>query len=471
MYIEDMNFHRLFSQTMYKNLKLPLGEMTFTKDFITDSRGDLYPVIHKSSDCDERIENNQYKINTGAAERMLGAFFPYATYEITFSSLQGACGFSFYIPNGEASILYEGNAVAFLAEGRKESIQYSGKANVMLVSCRPGAFDVYFLNNGQPQYFYTFRANTFEHSHLQKNFQQGYVCLLARGSVTVRKASFYIDCGISQADIRPIRYENGEVMIENGKIYLTASVRMQEEMFQGVFSWTPSTASFELTGALFYDSGDGYWCGDVAASVLYHRENRQWYLWVCSFAHQHILGYSVFNGDPRFGVNAVDITLMKKAEPGEDITRFLGFEGDEDPDFYYNEQENKWYMAICRMDPQQKNYRYIFFKSDKPFEDYVYIGKGYDGAETGGSFVTVEGERIFCCGNDFTKKSNYRIYTKNGMREAAFDFPDGGYRGWGTLIPLEMGSRKRYFWLTFDRHNGSAYNWSYGNIYCFEAKI
>lgn len=55
------------------------------------------------------------------------------------------------------------------------------------------------------------------------------------------------------------------------------------------------------------------------------------------------------------------------------------------------------------------------------------------------------------------------------MAEAKFDFDDGGFRGWGTIIPVELGSRKRYFWLTFDRHKGSNYNWSYGNIYCFEA--
>jgi hypothetical protein len=26
----------------------------------------------------------------------------------------------------------------------------------------------------------------------------------------------------------------------------------------------------------------------------------------------------------------------------------------------------------------------------------------------------------------------------------------------------------RYYWMTFDRHKGSDYNWSYGNLYCFE---
>ena len=154
-----------------------------------------------------------------------------------------------------------------------------------------------------------------------------------------------------------------------------------------------------------------------------------------------------------------------------DVTAFLGFQGDEDPDFYYNEQEKMWYMAICRISLTTKKYRYMFFKSKNPFSDYTYIGQGHEGAETGGSFVNIDGETSFVCGNDFNKRANYRIYTKGGMQEAKFDFDDGGFRGWGTIIPVVMGSRKRYFWLTFDRHNGSSYNWSYGNIYCFEAEI
>ena len=40
----------------------------------------------------------------------------------------------------------------------------------------------------------------------------------------------------------------------------------------------------------------------------------------------------------------------------------------------------------------------------------------------------------------------------------------------GCVIPVKTGSRMRHFLLTFDRHNGSGYNWSYGNFYCFEAE-
>ena len=36
------------------------------------------------------------------------------------------------------------------------------------------------------------------------------------------------------ADLRPIRYETGACMAEGGKIFLTASIRMQEGAYQGM---------------------------------------------------------------------------------------------------------------------------------------------------------------------------------------------------------------------------------------------
>ena len=127
-------------------------------------------------------------------------------------------------------------------------------------------------------------------------------------------------------------------------------------------------------------------------------------------------------------------------------------------------------MAICRRDKVTHDYRYAFFESDNPFEGYQYIGKGFDGAETGGSFVKIDDKRYFICGNSYEEKSNYRIYSEEGMQTPIFNYLDGGFRGWGTLIPVKLGTRTRYFWLTFNRHNSSNYTWSYGNIYCFEAK-
>ena len=62
MSIAEKTFHRLFAKTMYKNLKLSLGEMSFAKDFVTDTRGDMYPVVDKSDDLTERVYRNRYQV-------------------------------------------------------------------------------------------------------------------------------------------------------------------------------------------------------------------------------------------------------------------------------------------------------------------------------------------------------------------------------------------------------------------------
>ena len=467
----NAEFKRKFSLSMYKNMKLKLGEMSFFKDFVNDKRGDLYPVLMESEDCVECVENNVYRVREGSVRRLIGQFFPYATYEVSAKIEDGEVGFLFALPDEQAEIKASGTALRYLCGDHTEELPlpYLNELT-MIVSCRPGAFDVYFRKNGKAEFFATVAEERFRNSNVYEEFSESRAALYVSGNAEVSAVEFYIDNGTSIADMRPVRYENGEVMTENGKIFITASIRMQAGAFQGIFSWIPGTAEFEMTGALFYDCGDGRWCGDVAASLLWHREKRIWYLWVCAFSHGHILAHSVFDGDVRYGVNVIDVELMQKADRDTPIDAFLTFEGDEDPDFFYDKENSRWLMAICRRDPAIKNYRYFFYESDSPFEDYKYIGKGFDGAETGGSFVKVCGEQFFLCGNDFHATSDYRIYGKHGMSAPKFDYPDGGFRGWGTLMPIKLGSRIRYFWLTFDRHKGSDYNWSYGNLYCFEAK-
>ena len=469
MNLKTTEFKRKFSMSMYKNLRLSMAEMTFAKDFINDTRGDLYPLLEKTEYCCEEIFDHIYRVMDGAVRRYFCQYFPYATYEVTAGLHGGHIGFAFVLPNAEASVILDGSQLVYHCGGREEVFAYRmGPGQTLIVSCRPGAFDVYGRCGGDPVFLHTFSAPEFACSNDEKLFSDGYTALLA-ADCKVFSVSSYIDNGVSIADIRPIRYEDGSVMVEQGKIYLTASIRMQAEMFQGVFSWVPGTAEFALTGALFYNSGDGKWCGDVAASMLYHREQKRWLLWVCAFSHGHILGHASFDGDVRHGVNVIDIELMPKGTDGDTRWDFLRFGADEDPDFFYDAAQNRWLMAICRSDPENGGkYRYAFFSSDSPFDGYTLIGRGLPGAETGGSFVRVDGKQYFICGNDFNLTSNYRIYDADGMTEAKFNFPDGGFRGWGTVIPVKQGTRTRYYWLTFDRHKGSDYNWSYGNLYCFE---
>ncbi len=470
-------FKRKFSISMYKNMWISLGEMSFLKDFISDTRGDLYPIVEKSDDCDEQIGKNRYCLSKGYVERVFCQLFPFATYEINVEKLNGEVGFVFRLPEVSASLTMisdkDGTYLSYKCADHTEKIECPSDCtehSPWLVTLRPGYFDIYYRQNGGANYFTTINEPLFADSNRYDSFRDGYVSLFARGEVCVIGVTSCLDNGVSIADFRAVKYEDGTVINENGKIYFTASIRTHAGNYQAIFSWVPGTMQLEMTGALFFDHGDGFWRGYIASILLYNRMAKKWYVWTSSFEHAHILAYGQFDGDPRFGVNVADVTMMEKAGEKDSDTEFLGFFCDEDPDLIYDAENDRWLLAICRVDHKTEKYVYVFFESKDPFKNFSYIGRGVEGAsETGGSFLRVNGEIFFTCGNSFERRSEYRIYSKDGMQEAKFRYPDGGFRGWGCVIPVSLGARTRYFWLTFDRHNGSDYNWSYGNIYCFEA--
>lgn len=471
-------FKRKFSLSMYKNMGIPMGEMSFFKDFVNDTRGDLYPLLQKTEGCEETVGANRYRVRGGCAERVFCQFFPFATYEAKAEELCGEMGFVFRLPEAAAFLTVHfdeaGGALLYRQGERKESLPLpeAFRADTpFTVTCRPGFFDIYYRVNGAALYFTTIEEPAFAEANRYATFKDSYVSLIASGDALISRVTACLDNGVSIADFRPIRYEDGTLIREGGKVFFTASIRTHAGNYQAIFSWVPGTMQLEMTGVLFFDHGDGFWRGYIASVLLYHREKKEWYVWVSSFEHAHILAYGAFEGDPRFGINLADVTIMEKASEGTGIEEFIGFFRDEDPDLIYDAATDRWLLAICRIDPQTKNYVYVFFESKDPFHGFRYIGRGAEGAsETGGVFVRMKDELYFICGNDFNKRAEYRIYSKEGMQTARFRYDDGGFRGWGCVMPIRMGARMRYFWLTFDRHNGSDYNWSYGNVYCFEAE-
>ena len=472
--MDQLFFRRKFAITLFKNKKLKLLEMSFYKDFITDKRGAPYPLLEKQGELSESVFAGKYRAVSGEngtrATRLLGAYFPYATYEMRVETLDGFCGFSFRGDTRRADLLFcvEDSQIVCLGGGERleSGIRFS-PGTALLVTCRRDEFDVYVRTDDFPQFIGTVTQSAFADTAYEAVFTGMTAAVTVGGrDVVLTDVQGYLDCGVSQADIRPIRYENGEIMTENGKTFLTVSLRMQKEQYQGVFSWIPGTAEFELTGALFFDVGDGLWGNDVASSVLYHRTEKLWYLWVCSFSHGHILAYAKIAGELRFGLNVVDVTRMEELPADGVDTDFLGKEGDEDPDFLYDEASGKWWMTVCRL--VQGNYRYFLFESQHPFEGYRYVTNTASGSETGGSLVPTEEGLCFVCGS----MEGYHVYRLPDMTDVRYlrcDYADGGFRGWGTVMPLWIAGRRKYYWLTFDRHNAGDYTWSYGNIYCYEA--
>lgn len=474
--IYDMTFKRKFAINLRKNLKFNLSRMTFSSDFVNGSNCNMYPILSARGVIKESVDNNRYIFsgNSGNQTRFIGQFFPYATYEISAESLAGNMGIVISNKQATVKILVSDNGIISAEHSNRIDKFDTGltfKENVcFIITARVNNYDIYFKDN-DIKYITTFNIPCMQNSSHYNVFSSTTVGLFLEGNAVLKEVVSYIDCGVTQADIRPIRYENGEIMTENGKVYFTVSLRFEDGCHQGILSWVPSTCEFELTGTLYYDSGDGIWGNDVAASVMYHRPTEEWYLWVCSFTHNHILGYSKCEGDIRFGVNAVDITLMEKQEKDSDKAEFCANKGDEDPDFVYDKSSGKWYMTICRKDDENK-YRYYLYESANPFKGYKHKATTEGNEVTGGSIVRIGNKLRFVCGSGFDKTAEYHIYDIDSFQKytaVKCDYHDGGFRGWGTIVPIKSGTRTRYYWLTFDRYKAGKGNWSYGNLYCYES--
>ena len=100
----------------------------------------------------------------------------------------------------------------------------------------------------------------------------------------------------------------------------------------------------------------------------------------------------------------------------------------------------------------KRSYAYTTTKSTAELEDAAYTKKDvyrYDGDPRFG--INVADVTIMEKASEGAKQSDFVGFERD-------EDPDGGFRGWGCIMPLKLGARTRYFWLTFDRHNGSDYN-------------
>jgi|GEM_PF-786308 len=527
--IYEMKFRRKFSVNPYKTMRLPLGEMSFYKDWLHTDRGDPYPVTWGAADApltEKTADGSLDVTGEGARARLLGQHFPYASYEVTIDALESASvGFMIYAaPGGTSKYTEETSprlAVFLRREGEEVRIghwlivggvsrgevldektyPYAAGMRFSLTFRSSRCVDVYLDAGRRPVPCLTLTLPEIAKMPHYGTFVNAAASLYydlrpRRGHVRTSQVRFYLDGGISHADMKPIRYEDGMPILSDGKLFLTMSSRTEAGGFQSILSWNPSTCEFKMEGALFFDCGDGYWCSDVAASILYHRERHEWLMWAVAFSHGHVLMHGTSIADPRYGINVIDMTTMETEAQHEaaadavgadfgaygsaktatlsDDRLWLAKSGDEDPDFLYDRDTGRWYMTICRLVEEngRKKYRYFLYESDEPFSGYRFLSHSRDGETTGGSMIRVGGRLYFTCGSRFDARAQYDIYELPDFsthRQILCDFDDGGFRGWGTVIPVPCGSRTKYMWITFDRHNGGVGNWTYGNLYVYEA--
>ena len=316
--IHEMKFRRRFSINPYKTLRMKLGEMSCYKDWVNDRRGDPYPVIVTTEQdgayiC-ETLPGARYRAENRTDRplmkaRLLGQHFPYATYEIALDELpeDGRSGLGVQIfASGEEESDYspaDEPCLGFLAAnfgGRMRIIRtltVGGAAQdeevvesdigyepgmSLIVTSRGLFFDVYLKKGNLPAYICTFEVQEMKHILRYNTFTRSTAALLVSlqpGASAQGAAEFFLEGGVSHADMKCMHYENGMPIMKDGKLFMTMSVRLQAGGFQMVVSWNPSTAEMKMEGAFFFDLGDGAWCADIASTVVYNRNTDEWYVW------------------------------------------------------------------------------------------------------------------------------------------------------------------------------------------------
>ncbi len=491
MKLYDMHFNRKFSTPLRRKLWLDVGEMRFDHAFLGDKRSDLYPVLQKNGNLRESITGGEYTVQGSAGgniARLIGEFFPYYTYSFKILSLRSA-KIGLALINGgvilEASasdkrcvITYHGEEILRVGEGAKAG-------DIFSVTFRAGGISLYRERAGKEELIGDVSDTEFAksisdidgkrlsallyESVYKKTDAALFISLGEDGEAKLGDVNVRLMSGIGTADVRPIKNADGTPFIEDGRIFLTASARLETGCYQCILSLIPTTSEFKLEGALFFDTGDGMTANDVASTVVYDKAREKWYIWYCSFSHGHVLARAELDTDPRYGISIIDARLMEKKD-GAALTDFVGIEGDEDPDLILI--DGVWHLAICRMEAD--GFHYYRFTSSDPLDGFTFADRTEGAEKTGGSFVNLCGEYYFVCGSDFGKRAVYDIYD-------LFDFSvhhplthrhdDGGFRGWGSVFLYPVGTRKKIFHITFDRFlTSKKWNWSYGNLYLFEAE-
>jgi len=505
--LPSMDFKRKHARNLFKNLQYNISTMDFFRDFLSDTNGNMYPQLESSgTTLTESVVNSKYTVTNNnesggsQSRRLIGGFSMFSTYDIQIENIvksstlgvrsgidiQNAkyndryCVFVAFTNDNKLEVRSEmflnGNSQGVVVNYTEEN--YNQNSARFLFTIRGNKIDVYKVINEFKIFIVT--VNISKDINTLELISRSRVALFTRlnsgESVTYTKVLNYYDSGISQGDMKPIRYKNGSTLIKNGRIYFTMSSRFESGAYQTVISQNLSGCDYKLESVIYYLI-DGTIGQDLASSILYDNDSGKFLIWnTCFNKDYHVLSFGEAYCDIMHGVNYVKMTLMDKYSVND--TDFLGKYGDEDPDFFYNYKTNKWNLIICRLvydnEVEQDMYRYFLFESDNPFDGYVFKDKTLSGTNTGGSIVKVGDEYFLVCGSNYHTTSQYNIYNLSNLsnfNSLLKDFPDGGFRGWGSIFSIPCGNFTKYGWITFDRQQIGESKWSYGNIYYYESNL
>lgn len=459
----------------------------------------MHPVRHYTdAHPDISVKNQALAVESNqesTSSIWFGGFNPYATYSIDLlSSLgMGEIGFEF---SQEAAkdrfILTVGfNDMSLLdvklrvireskvVVEEPVSINLSGEEQLrgkIILQMLGSGLVLYLQDEGLPKVigqsdfsnYMDLREKRYIHS-----FQSRLYTHLSNGEVQINWVTMALNPGVGLADIRAITYENGDPLLDRGRLWYTMTMRGRAlpHHVQGVFSMDPTVFDIRFEGVILFDHHDGLLRNEVASHIFYDRNDSVWRgltTGFSSFANpdkekKQLLAVES-KRDPRFGFSVME------AVP-------FGVVGDiEDPHVLFDAEANKWRMLTC--ENQGEGYKAIVLESDHWNKDYKKIAGPVPFNSTGTSIQRI-GDQLYCFSGSSERK--VFIYTYPDLKEAGvlqMDLPpwdeESGTRVWPNVVQLPEEYPFRYVALMMDRFNYPGMvgaNWSYGAIYLYHGVV
>ena len=436
---------------------------------------------------DQLIIQSDEETRTGI---WFGGFNPFASYTIGLSSCigEGEIGFEFsdaemkeqfFITLGFEDTILTAVNLRVLSDSKviadesisvnlSENEKISGKIILQMLG---SGLVLYMQDQGLPKVigqsdfsaYIDLRRKDCIHSFQSKLFLR-----LKDAQLVISRLEMALNTGVGQADIRAITYENGDPLLDQGRLWYTMSIRGRAlpHHIQGVFSMDPAIFDLRLEGIILFDRDDGLLRNEIASHVFYDRKEKVWRGLTTGFSayanpekeKKQLLAIES-KRDPRFGFSVMN------AVP-------FGMDGDiEDPHILFDSEANKWRMLTCE---NLDGYKAIVLESDHWNKGYQRIAGPVDHNSTGTSIQRI-GDQRFCFSG--SKEREIFIYTYPDLQEVGvldMDLPPwnetSGTRVWPNIVQLPEGYPFRYVALMMDRFNYPGLegpHWSYGALYLY----
>lgn len=452
--------------------------------------GDLKFEIHEG---DLRISANASANAASQANRWIGGFNPFASYQISVEKFSGSgeigilfrdsaeenrIGASLVVSDGNCSVIRwvivkDGKEIVRedhpLPEGLKPAFPLRFRVQMLAVGA-----NLFLETNGQSHLiaYPDFSAHfDLRKQSLMRRFEFCLHSNLSAGSaveISEMKAALSPGCG--QADIRAITHPDGSPLIDDGRLWFTMTVRGRQlpHSLQGVFSMNPSVFDVKFEGIIVFDTGDGMLRNDLASHLFYDAASKEWRGWT--------VGFSAYGTDARGKQKAVlAVSSTRDPRKGFSIMRAkpigLPKGKHEDPHGIYDAEAGKWRMLLAE---HVGKFRASVWESDHWDHGYKRLSGPVEMDSTGTSIQKIGSKRYVMFGSA-DRKVYVRAYP--GLEPAGelnLHLPpwndDYGTRIWPNVIPLPEGYPAPYIALMMDRVNFPGMpkqNWTYGALYLY----